>query len=197
MVVSNLSTYKFGKAKPEAGVWPPRVRAQEWDGSTQDLLWLLQWDFPSEMPCSIQLWEEHGLVSGSPGFVLLFWVWPLHFIRPELIPLSSSDGINHFLTGAVLRTFMNALAQALFGAVWVPGAPGTSPCTAALAGGSQELPLPVPEPRPCTVAAVLLPCQTLWLCLFHSHPSLLVTLPLPNSFRLLEAPFLPPLVDSI
>lgn len=38
MGVSNLSTYKFGKAKPEAGAQPPPMRLQEWDGTTQDLL---------------------------------------------------------------------------------------------------------------------------------------------------------------
>lgn len=118
------------------------MRLQEWDGITQDLLWLFQWDFPN-FPLLHAALRGAWLGEWLSCFALLSCVWPLHFICSELIPLSSSAGINLLLMGAVLhhqhssRTLMTALAPALFAAVWVPGASGTSPCTAAVAGGSQ------------------------------------------------------------
>lgn len=119
------------------------------------------------------------------------------FICSKLIPLPSANGIHLFLMGALLhhqrcfRTLRTALAQALSAAVWVPGAPGTFPCTAVLVGGSQPgRSCPCPDPaqwlqccppaRPSGLPLALpplsachsVPFLTLFGCWEH-HPCLL------------------------
>lgn len=91
MAVSNLSTYKFGKAKPEAGAQPPCVRAQEGDGTTQDLLWLFQRDLPNfPAPPSSErnvAWWENPLLCP-----LVLCVTPALHLLPAN-PLSSATAL--------------------------------------------------------------------------------------------------------
>lgn len=202
MLVSNLSTYKFGKAKPEAGAQPPCARVQEWDGTTQDLLWLFQWDFPTEMPCSISSernmawWVIFSLSSCSLCDPYTSFA-PSQSHSPLPMALTSS-------TGALLhhqrcsRTLMTALAQCR-GAVWVPAAPGTSPCTTALAGGSQpgrSCPCPFPSPDPVHWLRCCSPAKPSEFASSTATPLCLSLCPLPNSFWLLEAPSLSPLCST-